>query len=78
MRNWCENINLKNYKSLSIIIAWGIWIARNTNLFDDKLILTIQFASHGINIPSGFKQAKNEKPPRQIVVERVDRSKAWA
>jgi hypothetical protein len=73
MKNWCENINFKNYKALPIINAWGIWLARNTNLFDDKLILAIQCASQALNILNCFKQAKNEKDPRQIIVKEVER-----
>lgn len=78
MRNWCENMRLKNYRVLPIIITWGLWLARNTNLFDHKLIPTIQCASQVLNILNYFKQAKNEKSPRQIVGEEMESSKACA
>lgn len=29
---------LKGFKSLPLIVAWGIWLARNTSIFEDGLI----------------------------------------
>jgi hypothetical protein len=29
LRAWCENVNVKSYKALYVILAWGIWLDRN-------------------------------------------------
>jgi len=53
-------------------------LARNSSLFGDKCIPAIQCVSQGLNILRSFKQSKKEKPLRQVVVEEVDKTRAWA
>jgi hypothetical protein len=64
MKWWCENGNLKSFRVLPLIIAWGIWLARNASLFEDMHIPTIQCASQGLNFLSCFKKTKIPKLPR--------------
>jgi len=38
LRRWCENETSKESEALPLIIAWGIWFARNANIFEDMNI----------------------------------------
>jgi ribonuclease HI len=51
---------------------------RNASLFEDKAVPAIQCATQGMSILNRFKQTKNDKLSRNIFVEDIDRSGAWA
>jgi hypothetical protein len=38
LRIWCENENTKGFRALPLIVVWGIWLARNALIFDDRII----------------------------------------
>jgi hypothetical protein len=42
---WYNNPGLKDLRGLPCIICWGIWLARNSPLFEDKIIPPFQIIS---------------------------------
>jgi hypothetical protein len=52
LKNWCMNKDTKRYKSLPLTIAWGIWLAQNSKLFEDKDTMPLKCAIQSLNILS--------------------------
>lgn len=71
--NWCGNDARKNYRALPLIVARGIWLARNAKIFEERDTLHLQYATQGLNIISSFIQRKAIKVPTQIVAEYIDK-----
>ena len=67
-----------NYRALPLIITWGIWIARNRLIFDDKWTEPDIVAAQCIGTLQHFPQLKNTKPKRRVGVLELDKSIPWA
>jgi hypothetical protein len=35
LRSWCNNVAVKGFKALPLIIAWRIFLTHNGNIFND-------------------------------------------
>jgi hypothetical protein len=47
---WDGNREVKRLKALPLIVAWGIWISRDTCLLNDRYIFPIQVAVQSLSI----------------------------
>jgi hypothetical protein len=56
---------------------WGIWIARNVILFEEKMMPTFQVASQVNALFAYYKVNPKVKPHRILSVVQVDKSLAW-
>jgi hypothetical protein len=56
LKSWISNPTTSNYKALPLTIAWGVWLARNQMLFEDKEIIPLKCAMQSINILSAIPQ----------------------
>jgi hypothetical protein len=72
------NPTTKNFRALPLIVAWGIWLARNAQVFEEKLTLHLHCATQGLDIVSSFVQIKVNKIPRHIVTKVINGSRPWA
>eukprot|EP01018_Ginkgo_biloba_P022058 Gb_03022 [translate_table: standard] len=78
LRTWCGNPIAKTFLALPVILAWGICVARNASIFEDRGSSPFQCAAQGLSILKSFPQVKQDKSPRHIVTEYVNRDGAWA
>jgi hypothetical protein len=60
LKSWISNPATSNYKALPLTIAWGIWIARNQLLFEDREIIPLKSAMQSINILSAFPHTQRQ------------------
>jgi hypothetical protein len=63
-QHWTHQKPLRNVKALPFIICWGIWLARNKEIFQDKPSLPELTAAKGLAILSHFPQEKVPPPFR--------------
>jgi hypothetical protein len=56
---WCHDLAHKKIKSLPLIICWGIWLARNKAIFQDRPSLPDCIVAQGLSILSHFPQEKD-------------------
>eukprot|EP01018_Ginkgo_biloba_P032904 Gb_28853 [translate_table: standard] len=56
LRGWCSLSWVKEFLALPVIIAWGIWLARNASIFDEIETHPLQCASQGLGILKNFPQ----------------------
>jgi hypothetical protein len=66
LRGWCLNNETLRYRALPLTIAWGIWLAINTKLFEDKGVIPLQCVLQSLNILSAFPQQKYPHTPKHI------------
>jgi hypothetical protein len=45
LRIWTNKKDVDNLKVIPIIMGWGLWLARNVNLFKEKEVLALQHAN---------------------------------
>ena len=69
LRIWCLNKETKRYRALPIIISLGVWLAKNTKLFEDKDTLTLKCVVQRLNILSTFSWYQKKKDIKQNVEE---------
>lgn len=50
----CTNRETRRYRALPINIAWGVWLAINSKLFEDEDTLPLKCVVQCINIVSSF------------------------
>ena len=55
-------VGFEGHKIIPLIISWGIWIARNSLIFEDRRSLNLDIASKAVRIILFF--SNGEKPPR--------------
>jgi hypothetical protein len=57
--NWLQDPTHKNLKSLPLLISWGVWLARNSTIFQDKASVAELVAAKSLSILEHFPQEKN-------------------
>jgi hypothetical protein len=55
-KTWCSRNETSKIKELPHNIDWGIWLARNLNLFEDKETLPLKCVVEAINILKSYPQ----------------------
>jgi hypothetical protein len=77
-REWSSNPQNHNIKALPLLINWGVWLARNSTIFNEKPSIPELIVAQSLSILSHFPQGKEEQPVRNVVTESVDHSRSWA
>jgi hypothetical protein len=77
-REWMTNPQNQNIKSLPLIINWGVWLAQNSVIFNEKYSIPEHIVAQSLSILSHFPQGKDEPQVRNVVAETVDQTKPWA
>jgi hypothetical protein len=77
-QQWTQHTSYKNIKAFPFIICWGIWLARNKEIFQDQPSLPELTASQGLAILSHFPQEKDIPPIHPTFPTPIDLSKPWA
>ena len=62
-RNWSTNPQLPHVKALPLLHLWGIWVARNYMIFQDKVSSSELVAKHGLDILSFFSPIQRPANP---------------
>jgi hypothetical protein len=74
---WIQDPSLKQIKALPLLICWGIWLARNAEIFKDKAIILEVIAAQSLDILSHFPQSKEVPIVYLRITEDIDKSKPW-
>jgi hypothetical protein len=53
-RIWCANKDIKNIRSVPLIISWGVWLARILRLFEEKETLPLKYDVKALNILNAY------------------------
>ena len=77
-KDWIRGPHFSTLVALPVFAAWGIWLARNKELFDRILILAQIYADHSFGIFKVFSVPISLKPPRIISTAIVDDNFPWA
>lgn len=74
---WFQSQDFKHFRAVPFITLWGIWLARNADLFEDWNMQTLQVSSQ-ICAFSQFFQSKEKVPKNRVVSELVvDKTNPW-
>jgi ribonuclease HI len=71
-----EKKELRAFRSLPCLIIWGIWLARNAQLFEDRQVPTFQVYSQVYVLFQNCRTEVEERNPRQIGDLLIDKSSA--
>lgn len=53
-KHWEQKPELKQFRALPLISSWGIWLVRNTGIFEDRFIPPFQCAAQAQAIFSSY------------------------
>ena len=73
-RKWPSSLETKIFPALPLIIIRGIWIARNNDVFHEKLMIHELNSLCGLDILSHFPWMKNSIAVRIIQEEAMDKN----
>jgi hypothetical protein len=76
--SWLLEASHKNLKALPLIISWGVWLARNRAIFQEKATVAELVAAKSLSILEHFPQEKNAPSIRVSLPASIDHSIAWA
>jgi hypothetical protein len=62
----------RNIKALPLILNWGIWLAKNAMIFQDKPSLLELLVIHGLSILENYPQENGVRRGRVIQEVSVD------
>eukprot|EP00253_Pinus_taeda_P007952 PITA_07952 len=77
-QKWWNEHATGNLRNLPLIISWGIWIARNKSLFQDKEIPVAITATQGAAIYSSLPVPKDSSPQRIVPELQIAEGIPWA
>lgn len=77
-QNWWNKISEQKLRNLPPIICWGIWIARNRNIFQEKETEAVQIMIRCLSIYSIIPDAEDEREPRKVAEEQIKEGVPWA
>jgi hypothetical protein len=75
---WLQDHRHIELKSLPPIIFWGIWLARNSLIFQEKTIAPQVTAAQSLSIFSHFSQNPTKSGPKSHTPEQIYFTKPWA
>jgi ribonuclease HI len=79
LQNWLSDHQNHEYKALPLIICWGIWIARNKAIFENKHVSIAHISLQCINIFSAFPQkSTSSSTPRITPPPTINSEVPWA
>lgn len=63
LKQWFQKKELTEYPAIPCLILWGIWFARNAQLFENKQVPTFQVFSQVYAILQGCRMDLKERIP---------------
>ena len=63
--SWLVDRSMKSFSSLPVVVSWGIWIYRNRNIFEDKVVTPQLVAANSVAIANHFLLAPSPSCVRQ-------------
>ena len=75
---WWHLNSIWKLRNLPPIICWGIWIARNRFIFQDKETTVESIAIQCTSIYSNIPDSEEERMPRQVREEQIKEGVPWA
>jgi len=77
-QKWWNQISVKKLRNMPPIICWGIWIARNRNIFQEKETEAVSIAVQCLSIYSNIPNSEDEKEPQKVEEEQIKEGVPWA
>jgi len=76
--DWWRRTSVKKLKYLPLLVIWGIWLARNNAIFNDRPCLPELTAVQSVGILKSLPEhLRAEKQRRDLEIE-IDHSRPWA
>ena len=76
LKNWCLKGEVKNIRSLPIIVLWHIWKAHNQSCFEDYVLSPSQVLALCLGCLSSFPQDKIIRII-QVMAKFIDKTYPW-
>jgi len=73
-KNWCVDSSYRRIKSLPLVVAWGVWLARNSSIFKDNTPTPDIIVAKVLIILSHLRQEKKERAIRIPPTVQIDHS----
>jgi hypothetical protein len=70
-------MDFKAIKALPLLVIWGVWLARNSIIFNEKPMVLERTATHSLAILSSFPQESGTVKIRNIQEEEIDITRPW-
>jgi hypothetical protein len=75
---WFDKRELKKFRAGAYLLTWGIWLARNTSIFEDKHIPSFQDTARALALLSSFQNVDRIKRPRLVGDLIIDNTTKWS
>jgi len=75
---WWRRTTNKKHKFLPLLVIWGIWLARNKAIFNDKPCLPEITAVQSVGIFKSLPEHLRAANQRRILEVEIDHSRPWA
>jgi len=76
-KNWCVDSSYRRIKSLPLVVAWGVWLARNSSIFKDNTPTPDIIVEQVLSILSHLPQEKKERAIGIPPIVQIDHSLPW-
>ena len=67
----------KSHKIIPLIISWGIWIARNNSIFNDKGCSEVEIATKVVGLILFFSDVDHPHRVREVYMESINPKIPW-
>jgi hypothetical protein len=74
IRQWFQKKELTEDRAIPCLILWGIWLAHDVHLFENKQVPTFQVVAQVCAIFQGCRKGSKERISRQVGELQIDRS----
>jgi hypothetical protein len=80
LQEWIKTPTPLYLRALSLIAAWGIWIARNNKIFRDASLSSVKVAANTLSILDHLKTTHSlgQGTHRPLCEELIDKGYPWA
>jgi hypothetical protein len=78
LRAWFQKKEPSNFRAITCLVLWGIWLAWNSTIFEDEFIPYFQVYGQIYALGQKCITQDVEKIPRQIQEVQIDRSFCWS
>jgi hypothetical protein len=75
--SWFLRKELEELRVVPYLVMWGIWLARNSSLFNEKYIPTLQVTTQAVSLLPFYKETIKKKTIRILGNLQVDKSYPW-
>jgi hypothetical protein len=63
---WFSNTDLKPFQALPFLVLWGIWLAHNSILFEERFVPYFKTSAQVLGLLSYYKNDTIQNPPRLV------------